>query len=432
MSSKVLVVDDSAELVDLLASVLEARGFAPIRALRGKQAVDLANSEKPRLAIIDILLPDMVGHKVHELVQQVEKIPTIFITGVFKGGRHALDAKKQPSVVGYFEKPFDANQLVALVEKHLGVQQAPQAHEPKAQEGDFDYAIELETIEVEEVDVEAIEIEDEQPPPRPVTPPPSAHARPEPHSAPAKPVAPAAAVKKAPGVRRGNLREHPLPKLINAFHLMQQTGELGVQRGSVKKVIYFEQGAPVFALSNLLHDRFGQYLLRKQVITEKELQLAVEEAAKSKRRTGDVLVSKRSLSEHERLSMVREQIKEIIYSIFAWEQGEYSISFYERARNEKIKLDVFPANMILRGVKKYYTEERLAKHIDDSVRFSPAPDPAYQLHEIELLGTEAILIARIDGTKSVADLAKLAGLPRRELLAILFILESLKIVERVE
>src|SRR5207244_1522486 len=49
----------------------------------------------------------------------------------------------------------------------------------------------------------------------------------------------------SPGSRRGELKDN-LPALITAFYLSRETGELGIQRGKVKKVVYFEKGQPVF------------------------------------------------------------------------------------------------------------------------------------------------------------------------------------------
>src|SRR5205807_7848932 len=57
-------------------------------------------------------------------------------------------------------------------------------------------------------------------------------------------------------VRRGELRDN-LPQLLSAFFQARETGELGLQKGQVKKVVFFEGGMPVFALSNLVADRLG-------------------------------------------------------------------------------------------------------------------------------------------------------------------------------
>src|SRR5262249_44811664 len=62
--------------------------------------------------------------------------------------------------------------------------------------------------------------------------------------------------------RRSGELNNNLPSLITAFYIAQETGELGIQRGEAKKLIYFEKGQPVHARSNLVSDRFGQFLVR--------------------------------------------------------------------------------------------------------------------------------------------------------------------------
>ena len=58
---------------------------------------------------------------------------------------------------------------------------------------------------------------------------------------------------RAEGIRRGELKDN-LPQLLAAFYIARETGELGLMKGQVKKIIYFEGGMPVFALSNLVAD----------------------------------------------------------------------------------------------------------------------------------------------------------------------------------
>src|SRR5258708_33166224 len=69
------------------------------------------------------------------------------------------------------------------------------------------------------------------------------------------------------GIRRGDLKDN-LPQLLAAFYQAKETGELGLMKGQVKKIIYFESGMPVFALSNLVADRLAQFLVRAGKIHE--------------------------------------------------------------------------------------------------------------------------------------------------------------------
>src|SRR5262249_18151329 len=136
--------------------------------------------------------------------------------------------------------------------------------------------------------------------------------------------------ERSSGSSRGELRDN-LPSLITAFYLAGETGELGIQRGKVKKVVYFEKGQTVFALSNLLSDRFGQFLVRTGKIRADQLQDAAAVAQASRRRTGDVLIERGLLKDTERMFYVGQQVKAIIYSLFGWEDGSYVMSFRDKA-----------------------------------------------------------------------------------------------------
>lgn len=431
MAPKILIVDDNVELLNLLIRVFEDAGYAVAGAGRGRQALDMARADPPRVAIIDVLLPDMMGyHLADSLRKDQRELPLIFITGVFKGGKHAIEAR-QKYAAGYFEKPFEAQKLIEAVSKFVtpGPKPEPNSEDSfdvelefdvEAEEGDVSPSMELEgTVRVSGNNV-------------------SAEVRGQPLTAKSIAKGEAAVVRPAPArpaeqkggntPRRGELKDN-LPSLITAFYLAKESGELGIQRGKVKKVVYFEKGQPVFALSNLVADRFGQFLMRVGKITNDELKRATSLAAAQKRRTGDVLVEQGLLKDTERLYYVAQQIKAIIYSLFGWEDGSFVMNFGERASAESIKLDIHPANLILRAVKKIYRPERLQRLIRPEDKYIPSLQPAYLLHEIELEKWEAELLPKVDGTRSIADLAAMSGRDPNMIRGLICGLSSLTILE---
>ncbi|MBL0276962.1 MAG: DUF4388 domain-containing protein [Anaeromyxobacter sp.] len=224
--------------------------------------------------------------------------------------------------------------------------------------------------------------------------------------------------------------EDNLPELITAFWLTEQTGELTLQRGKVKKTIYFEGGRPCFAISNLMTDRFGPFLVRVGKITQGQLLLVQAAADSTKRRTGDILVEMQLLKETEKLYYVAQQVKAIVYSLFGWEEGEFRLHFVDRAAKESIKLDLHPANLIMRGVKKLYKPERLFRLLSPEDRLIPTPQPAFALHEVELDRWEGELLARVDGTRTLAELIHMAQRPEHLVYGYLYGLTALKILEK--
>jgi len=449
MPPRILVVDDNPELLTLLSSAFEEAGYVVQTAARGRTAVELARKERPDLAVIDVLLPDLMGFDVAEALKRL-RIPFIFMSGVHKGGKASANAMGRYGALAYFEKPFERSALLEAVSRVVpppagaggdepawDVEAGPQvaeAAEAMQLTGRIDLvgqqvSNKTSPVQLKPMDTEQIQrMRDARPSPPVLTPRISAsavtYAPPPPPSE--MPALQPFAVKE--GITRGELKDN-LPHLLAAFYNAKETGELGLQRGQVKKIIYFEQGMPVFALSNLVADRLGQFLVRAGKIDEETLRHAAEEAATTQQRTGDVLILMGSLTEEERLYYLGQQIKSILYSVFAWEDGAFTLSFQARARKEAIKLDIHPANLIMRGVKKLYKPERLARLMPLEARPIPSPEPSFNLSDVELQAWEAHLLPRCDGSRTAAELTTLAGKPDNEVLGTLVGLASLRILE---
>jgi hypothetical protein len=396
----------------------------------------------------------MMGYDVAHALKNA-LVPFVFMTGVFKGGRAANDARTQHGASGYFEKPFEARKLIEALRALLPAQPAaaPGRAAPAAPPGppaapeasDFDVEVAVEgdePLEAMDLTGRVVLTEDgkvsavlkgatvhaapigapAQPPPLRTPPPRAGEVR-------ARPPAPGIVPVSNGGRANGRLEDN-LPDLINAFHLAQQTGELTLQKGKVKKTIYFEQGRPCFAISNLVTDRFGPFLVRVGKITLAQLELCQAAADKTGRRTGDILLEMGLLKDTEKLYYVAQQVKAIAYSAFGWEEGEYRMHFTDRAASEAIKIDLHPANLITRGVKKLYKPERLFRLLSPDDRLAPSQQPAYGLNEVELERWEAELLPRVDGTRAVSALVELAQKPEAAVYAFLVGMVALKILER--
>ena len=444
MPPKILIVDDNQELLTLLARLLESEGWVAVQANKGRVAMDKLAAEKPAAAIVDVLLPDMMGYDVAHGLKNAG-VPFVFMTGVFKGGRAASDARTLHGAAGYFEKPFDARKLLEAMRSLLPAppptrRTPPPIRRPATELTDFDVEVAVEPdepVEAMELTGRVVLTEDGKV---------SAVLKGEtitagPMAAPARKAPAPAPPRTAAAVREENARkvaldrtegklEDNLPELITAFYLAQQTGELTLQRAKVKKTIFFEKGQPCFAISNLIADRFGPFLVRVGKLSNAQLELCQAAADKTGRKAGDVLGEMGLLKETEKLYYVAQQVKAIVYSVFGWEEGEYRLHFADRAGKEAIKIDIHPANLITRGVKKLYKPERLFRLLSPEDRLIPSPQPAYGLHEVELERWEAEILPKVDGTRTLAELIHLAQRPEHAVYGFLYGLVALKILDR--
>ncbi|HVP67192.1 MAG TPA: response regulator [Anaeromyxobacteraceae bacterium] len=419
---RILLVDDNAEFVNLLARFLESEGWAPVTASRGRQALDILALEKPAAAAVDILLPDMMGYDVAQALRRAD-VPFVFMTGVFKGARAAAEARVKHGALGYFEKPFEAKRLAEMLRSLKPAEKGapePPPPGPPDDEADFDVEVAVETEDT----VPGMELTGKIAFREGGVVQGVLHGKPV-EAAPVKPAAPRVRMPAA----QGRLGEQ-FPELITAFYEAQQTGELTVQKGKVKKTIYFEKGRPCFAISNLLNDRFGHFLVRVGKITPAQFDSLGNEAKSSGKRLGDLLVERGLLKDAERLYYLAQQLKAIIYSIFAWEDGEYRLHFTDRAAGESVKLDLHPANLIARGVKKLYKPERLRRLIAPEDYLVPSSQPSYDLYDVEIEKWEAEILPLVDGNRPVAELVARSGRPAHVVHAFLYAMVALRILEK--
>ena len=69
LSKKVLVVEDSRDLREMLGTVLAARGWSPILAASGQNALDKLERETPSVILMDMGMPDMNGYKLATILK---------------------------------------------------------------------------------------------------------------------------------------------------------------------------------------------------------------------------------------------------------------------------------------------------------------------------------------------------------------------------
>jgi two-component system, OmpR family, response regulator len=112
--SRILVVDDEVYIADLVATALRYEGFEIAKAGSGREALTAAAEFRPRLIVLDVMLPDFDGFEVAKrLGDDGQRMPILFLTA-----RDATEDKVHGLTVGgddYVTKPFSLEELVARV-----------------------------------------------------------------------------------------------------------------------------------------------------------------------------------------------------------------------------------------------------------------------------------------------------------------------------
>jgi len=116
---KILIMEDDRKIAAALAIRLEAAGYEVLTAPDGFRGLKLALNDRPDLLLMDIWMPVGTGFSVAKRLQSLglTGIPIIFITASkLKGLR---ESARELGAVGFFEKPYDPQQLLAAVAQAL-------------------------------------------------------------------------------------------------------------------------------------------------------------------------------------------------------------------------------------------------------------------------------------------------------------------------
>jgi len=114
MSHTILVADDETDTLDLLEITLGRAGYRVLRALNGREALDLARSERPDLVLLDIMMPQLSGLDVLAALRADGTPPPVIVFSA-RGRADDLAAGIEAGAVQYLVKPTSRDRLLEAV-----------------------------------------------------------------------------------------------------------------------------------------------------------------------------------------------------------------------------------------------------------------------------------------------------------------------------
>jgi CheY-like chemotaxis protein len=119
----ILIVDDEADVVAYLSTLLTDSGYEIVTASDGKEGFEKVRLNKPDLITLDITMPEQSGVRMYRSLHEDENtagIPVIMVTGVSHEFKRFIETRKQvPPPAGYFEKPINRQDFLSKVKEIL-------------------------------------------------------------------------------------------------------------------------------------------------------------------------------------------------------------------------------------------------------------------------------------------------------------------------
>ena len=113
---KILIVDDERAILKVLSIKLKISGYEVTTALSGEEALELVNSAKPDIMLLDVIMPGVDGFEVLQKLRPSHQLPVIVLSARPENAAKALSLGADD----FLNKPFDVNELLKKIEEVLG------------------------------------------------------------------------------------------------------------------------------------------------------------------------------------------------------------------------------------------------------------------------------------------------------------------------
>lgn len=230
---------------------------------------------------------------------------------------------------------------------------------------------------------------------------------------------------------QGDLSVVPFADTLTFVSMIRRTGKLVVLQPDLERTIYWNDGEIVFATSNSAEHALGLFLLRNGKITQKQHDESCKRLSGGARH-GKVLVQMGAISPQELWWGVKNQVLEIIYSLFTWESGEFAFFETDEQIRERILLSLNTSSIIMEGIRRLDEGAMIRERITslDTVYAGTGGAPS-QIEDLDLNEQEMELLQLIDGDRTIRDLVRESQLTEFETLRILYQLVSARVIEEV-
>jgi DNA-binding response OmpR family regulator len=123
MERTILIIEDEKLIIVSTQMVLEAAGFRVESATNGEAGISKARELRPDLILLDIMMPGIDGWETLTRLKRDPETATIPVI-IFTAREHTRGHQKSTEMgaADYFRKPFEPDELIELVEKHIGTQ----------------------------------------------------------------------------------------------------------------------------------------------------------------------------------------------------------------------------------------------------------------------------------------------------------------------
>ena len=230
---------------------------------------------------------------------------------------------------------------------------------------------------------------------------------------------------------KGTLDDFTLPDVFRLMSFSRKTGRLDITRRAGQGKVFFRDGEVYFAETSISREALGQKLIRAKLLTEGQLNRALDQNATTGARVGEILVDQGLLTVEQIEGTVRLQIEDAVFDLLRWELGDFIWNPGVEVEPE-VFISVSVENLIMEAARRLDELEVIKRKIPSlGTILVMAPTPPEGAVEINITPDEWRILVLVDGTRSVGDIANTFGLDEFSAMRTFYGLVSAGLVEVV-
>jgi type IV pilus assembly protein PilB len=209
------------------------------------------------------------------------------------------------------------------------------------------------------------------------------------------------------------LNEKNVLELLVDWHRAKRTGKVQLKRKSIEKSIFLRDGAILRAQSNQENEKLGQILLKRNLVSSWDLEIALNQHKELNKRLGQVLVGMSAIKEPVLNNTLVSQTRDVIFSLVDWEDGEYILEEADDLESEIYFDQLYTPEIILQGMRRISNIVLLLRPMGDlQGTIQLTPDYLEKTRRVALLTEEKSILALLNKPSNLKDLIKSSGMEK--------------------
>ena len=232
---------------------------------------------------------------------------------------------------------------------------------------------------------------------------------------------------------RGNFEQVPFLFMLYAISMGKLSGVSILKSHDKERKYVFKKGNIIRIAAAEKKDRIGEYILRRKILTSKQLKIQLEELKIKKKRLGTWLVEKKYMKEKTLTELLSLQIEERFSDSLFWEKGEFF--FKEMVVNEISPVEYSPVKLAWIAIHRGFNFDDFRKEIpSNKVVFESVlnkkEDKDKSLKKLD--ANYQFVFFLIDGTRNIDQLIQFSRNNEHSVVNILYKLASFGLIRKSE